>query len=450
MAEEIKDGVHNYTGADGYIPPQNAAVAEHLKWFSGLKLGLMMHWSPATQLGTYESWPLCDGDADWSQTEIDWTGDMDEFRMQYWDLNRTFNPIRFQPEQLADMAVDCGFKYLLFTTKHHDGFCMFDTATTDYKITSPDCPFSTNRYANVTKSLFDAFRARGLAISAYFSKPDWHSDAYWHREFGLSGSRNVNYDVSTHPELWSEFVAFTHKQLVELTSEYGKIDVLWLDGGWVRPSNLEQDIRLGTAVEHIRATTQPHLIVCDRTVGGEYENIVTPEQTIPDHPLDIPWEACISLGKYFSFHYEDQYKSAREIAHTLLDIVSKGGSLALNITLRPDGAVPPQVVAVLHQLGRWLRIHGAGIYESRPCAFEPHEGVVYTQSGSSVYAYVLFDDMPRLPRRLFLRADSTVSSVRLLRTQSTLPFERNGDFIVVDCAGVSMLGAEYADCLVLE
>ena len=160
----------------------------------GLQLGFMMHWAPGCQLGTLESWPLSDGDASWSQVDVDWT-DIETFKQQYINANKTFNPVKFRPDKWAQLAEECGFKYLLFTTKHHDGFCMFDTATTDYKITAPSCPFHTSPYANITRSLYEEFRKRGMAISVYFSKPDWHCDDYWHRDFGTEPTRNVNYSI---------------------------------------------------------------------------------------------------------------------------------------------------------------------------------------------------------------------------------------------------------------
>ena len=260
----LKDGVHGYTQEDRYVPPKEKEVQEHLKWFMGLKLGFMMHWAPGCQIGTLESWPLSDQDGSWSQADVDWT-DIETFKQQYIDANKTFNPVRFRPDHMAELAKECGFQYLLFTTKHHDGFCMFDTQTTDYKITDPSCPFHTSPYADVTRCLYDEFRKRGMAISVYFSKPDWHSDDYWHRAFGPAPTRNVNYSVEEHPDLWERFVSYTHAQLEELGTRYGKIDCLWLDGGLVNPDNLGQDISLGEIVGKLRSTTQPHLIVCDRT-----------------------------------------------------------------------------------------------------------------------------------------------------------------------------------------
>ena len=197
----IVNGIHNYTAPEEYISPKSEAVKEHLEWFMDQKLGLMMHWAPGCQLGTYESWPLSDGDGSWSQEDMTWD-DVEVCKQQYRDANLTFNPVKFSPESWARMASECGFKYLLFTTKHHDGFCMYNTKTTDYKITADDCPFHTHKNADITEALFREFRKQGLGISVYFSKPDWHSEYYWAPQFGTAPDRNVNYDVSEHPDLW--------------------------------------------------------------------------------------------------------------------------------------------------------------------------------------------------------------------------------------------------------
>ena len=206
----VVNGIHNYTAPEEYIPPKSAAVREHLEWFMDQKLGLMMHWAPGCQLGTYESWPLSDGDGTWSQEDMTWA-DIETCKQQYWDANRTFNPIKFDPVRWAALAADCGFKYLLFTTKHHDGFCMYDTDTTDYKITAESCPFHTHKDADIVGALFREFRRQGLGISVYFSKPDWHSEYYWAPQFGTAPDRNVNYDVSEHPDLWEKYVQFAHQ-----------------------------------------------------------------------------------------------------------------------------------------------------------------------------------------------------------------------------------------------
>ena len=445
----LKDGVHGYTQEDRYVPPKEKEVQEHLKWFMGLKLGFMMHWAPGCQIGTLESWPLSDQDGSWSQADVDWT-DIETFKQQYIDANKTFNPVRFRPDHMAELAKECGFQYLLFTTKHHDGFCMFDTQTTDYKITDPSCPFHTSPYADVTRCLYDEFRKRGMAISVYFSKPDWHSDDYWHRAFGPAPTRNVNYSVQEHPDLWERFVAYTHAQLEELGTRYGKIDCLWLDGGWVNPDNLGQDIRLGEIVGKLRSTTQPHLIVCDRTAGGEFENIVTPEKQLPDAALSIPWEICTPVGQRFSFHYTDTFKSGRQLVHLLLDVVSKGGNLALNVAPRRNGALPNAAVASLRELGRWLRIHGEGIYQTAAAAPYSIRNIRYTAKGDTLFVFFLYEECASLPLNLHLKTSATPSRIRLMRTGQEIPFRRQGDELLLDTSQIDRNAAFYADCFVLE
>ena len=447
--EMIQDGVHSYTEEERYVPPKEKAVQEHLDWFMGLKLGLMMHWAPGCQLGTLESWPLSDGDGSWSQADVDWT-DIETFKQQYIDANKTFNPVRFRPDRWAELAEECGFKYLLFTTKHHDGFCMFDTQTTDYKITDPSCPFHTSPWADITRSLYDEFRKRGMAISVYFSKPDWHSDDYWHRAFGTAPTRNVNYSIEEHPEMWERFVSYTHRQIEELGTRYGKIDCLWLDGGWVNPDNQGQDIRLGEIVNKLRSGPQPHLIVCDRTVGGEFENIVTPEKEIPERPMNIPWETCTTVGDRFSFHYTDNFKTGRQLVHLLLNVVSRGGNLALNVAPQPDGALPARAVASLRDLGRWMRIHGEGIYNTTIA--EPYfiRNIRYTAKGDTRYIFYLYEDCAALPLKLHLQFSGKAHKIRLMRTGQEVPFEEKGGELLLDTSAIDRNTAFYADCFVVN
>ena len=447
--EMIQDGVHSYTEEERYVPPKEKAVQEHLDWFMGLKLGLMMHWAPGCQLGTLESWPLSDGDGSWSQADVDWTGIV-TFKQQYIDANKTFNPVRFRPDRWAELAEECGFKYLLFTTKHHDGFCMFDTQTTDYKITDPSCPFHTSPYADITRSLYDEFRKRGMAISVYFSKPDWHSDDYWHREFGTAPTRNVNYSIEEHPEMWERFVSYTHRQIEELGTRYGKIDCLWLDGGWVNPDNQGQDIRLGEIVNKLRSGPQPHLIVCDRTVGGEFENIVTPEKEIPEWPMNIPWETCTTVGDRFSFHYTDNFKTGRQLVHLLLNVVSRGGNLALNVAPQPDGALPARAVASLRDLGRWMRTHGEGIYNTTIAETYFIRNIRYTAKGDTRYIFYLYEDCASLPLKLHLRFSGKAHHIRLMRTGQEVPFEEKSGELLLDTSAIDRNTAFYADCFVVN
>lgn len=386
----VENGVHNYSTAKQYVKPTDEAVLRKLEWFQDQKLGLMMHWGPYSQLGIVESWALSDMDADWSRGGVDWDVTGEEFKRQYFDLNKTFNPIRFEPEKWADIAKRAGTRYLLFTTKHHDGFCMFDSAYSDYKITAPDCPFHTHRYANICAHLFEAFRKRGLGIIPYFSKADWHIDSYWKKDTprGSLRGRGPSYVPAEDPETWERFVQFTQNQIRELVTEYGRIDGLWFDAGWVCP-RAGQDIRLGEIIEEMRRI-QPGLLCADRTVGGPYENYVTPEQCVPPEPLGIPWESCVTLGNSFAYSYDDDYKTPRQLVCLLVDIVAKGGNLALNIAPQPDGRLSAKGVRSLEGLGAWLDVYGEAIYSTRVCAPYKKDGIAFTRKGETIYAIETF------------------------------------------------------------
>ncbi|KKI89645.1 alpha-L-fucosidase [Bacillus sp. SA1-12] len=430
--QDVNQGVHNYSAEEKWVKPKEPALLERLEWFKDQKLALMMHWGPYSQLGIVESWALSDKDAEWSRTDIDWEEDGEEFKRQYFNLNQTFNPVRFQPEVWADLAAEGGFKYLIFTTKHHDGFSMWDTKETDYRITSSDCPFHAHKYADICKYVFDAFRKKGLGIAAYFSKADWNTPYYW--ASGMARGRNMwrgpSYDPDEYPWLWEKFVTFTHNQIMELMSNYGRIDVLWLDAGWVGKG--KQDIRLGEVVEKAREV-QPWLITADRTIGGEFENYITPEQTIPEHPMSVPWESCITMGTSFSFKYEDKYKSTRDIVHTLIEIVSKGGNLALNVPPQPDGRLPEGAIQRIKELGAWLKIYGESIYGTRICAPYFKEDFAFTRKGETVYCSRLYksEDGRYRDEHVYIPYPEKVHRIDLLGGEENLEFNQTEEVISV-------------------
>lgn len=428
----IEQGVHNYSSEKEWVKPEDPLLLERLEWFKDQKLGLMMHWGPYSQLGLVESWALSDTDEEWSRNEIDWDIDAEELKRQYFALNKTFNPLRFQPDLWADLAAENGFKYLNFTTKHHDGFCMWDTHTTDYRITGPDCPFHTHKFADITKQLFDAFRAKGLGISAYFSKADWHTPYYWAPGMkpGTTTSRGPTYDPKEYPWLWEQFVQFTHEQIMELMTNYGRIDVLWLDAGWVNDYR-DQNIRLGEVVDKARKI-QPWLLSADRTVGGPYENLITPEQTLPERALHVPWESCITMGSAFSFRYEDNYKTVRQLIHLLVEIVAKGGNLALNVAPQPDGRLSKTAIARIKGMGAWLNVHGEAIYGTRACEPYSVENVQFTQKGDTTYAFYLYkDENENIPDELYIPIHGDFNRIDLVGGQEVLDFSRTESGIVV-------------------
>lgn len=399
-----------------YYPDPDTLVQKKLEQWQDLKFGLLMHWGAYSQRSIVESWSISPEDVGWA-TGARVKQDAEnyfEYLKGYEDLKKTFNPVKFNPEKWAQAAKDAGMKYVVFTTKHHDGFCMFDTKYTDYKITSKDCPFSSNPRSNVTKEIFDAFRHDNFWIGAYFSKPDWNSNYYWWKRFPPL-DHNVNYSISLHPDVWQRFVDFTHNQVNELMSDYGKIDILWLDGGWVRKKTDEeikeeflknqkdklsafnsqsQDINMPLLAKEARAK-QPGLIVVDRDVPGPQQNYLTPEQHIPDTGLPYPWETCMTMGKSWSYVKGDVYKPADEIIKKLVDIVSKGGNYLLNIGPGPDGELDEIAYSRLKEIGAWLKQNGEAIYGTRMYkTFNDGDNIRYTQTKDGKTKFIFLMQFP--------------------------------------------------------
>jgi alpha-L-fucosidase len=253
--------------------------------------------------------------------------------------------------------------------------------------------------------VFDAFRKEGFMIGAYFSKPDWHCPYYWWPYFPPK-DRNVNYDPAKHPDKWDQFKKYTYDQIQELMTGYGQVDILWLDGGWVRPLTTvdtsvswqrnipyNQDIDMKNIATMARKN-QPGLLIVDRTVSGEYENYVTPEQTIPQQPLPQPWESCITMGNSWSYVPNDTYKSTNELIQMLVKIISRGGNFLLNIGPSPEGDWSDTAYARLQEIGKWMKVHNEAVYKTIPMAPYEDGNIVYLQSRDKkiVYVYVLSDN----------------------------------------------------------
>jgi len=430
-----------------YYPETDPLALKQLEKWQDIKFGLLMHWGPYSQWGVVESWSICSEDEGWCRRR---TPDYIEYKKQYENLKRTFNPTKFDPEKWALAAKDAGMKYVVFTTKHHDGFSMFDTRQTDYRITDPGCAFSANPKANVTKEIFEAFRKQGFLVGAYFSKPDWHNENYWWPNFATP-DRNVNYDIKRYPERWQKFVEFTHNQIMELMTDYRRVDILWLDGGWVRIKTDEeireqllssrfathpqsQDIHMPDLVRKARVK-QPGLIVVDRAVQGPYQNYLTPENQIPGKLLPYPWESCIIMGGGWSYSFNARYKSARELVNMLVDIVAKGGNLLLNIAPSPQGTWDDEAYQRLQELGAWMRTNGEAIYNTRPLAPYREGKIGYTQlrDGTAYALYLASADEKTMPAEIRLASVTPARNARvtLLGTNANLRWEKRGSDLFV-------------------
>ncbi len=388
--------------SQAYVPPRDPLVQEKLEDWRDRKFGLLMHWGLYAQLGIVESWALCSED----QPFQDRGGvPYEEFKRMYFGLIQEFNPTEFDPEPWARAAKKAGMRYVVFTTKHHDGFSMWDTEETEFRITGPESPFRNHPRANVAKEVFSAFRGQGFLTGAYFSKADWHHPDYW-SPLWATPNRNNNYDTRKYLEKWESFKAFTYNQIEELMTAMGPMDILWLDGGWVRPhatindevrswgfdiAEWEQDIDMPRIAEMARGH-QPGLIVVDRTVHGPFEDYRTPEQRVPPGILPYPWETNLTMTQSWGHSFQPVYKSSRQLIHTLIDVVSKGGNFLLNVAPTPQGTFEEEAYDRLAEIGLWMEVNGEGIYSTRPFStFGEGEDIRFTQSkdGASVFVFVL-------------------------------------------------------------
>jgi len=426
-----------------YEWPADPLVKRKLDQWQDQKFGMIIHWGLYAVPGIIESWNLCS--EDWI-SRGDTTVAYEDYKKWYWGLSEKFNPVNFNPEQWAKAGKDAGMKYLVFTTKHHDGFNMFDTKESDFKITNG--PFKGNPKADVAKHIFDSFRNQGFMIGAYFSKPDWHSQYYWWSNYATA-DRNNNYDIRKHPWRWNKFKEQTYNQISELMHNYGSMDILWLDGGWVRPletvndevrawgaaiPSWSQDIDMPKIAEMGRKA-QPGLLIVDRTVHGPYENYQTPEQRIPDHQLDHPWESCMTLGGAWGFVANDDYKPASKVIQSLIEITAKGGSLLLGVGPKPDGTLPQEAVAKMEEIGAWLGKNGSAIYSTRPTKVY-HDGATwFTQSKDSktCYALVCLKDGEKQPAKISWKGNVPAKGAKMtwLQNGASVKWQTKGDVVEV-------------------
>lgn len=424
-AQTLPGNVHETS--ETYYPPQDSAVREKLRQWQDLKFGVLFHWGLYSIPGIVESWSICSEDVDWINRRRDLN--YEDYKRWYRGLKDEFRPTSFDPAEWARIMRDAGMRYMIFTTKHHDGFCMFDTRQTDFSIAST--PFGEEDGRDITAEVLRAFREQGFMTGTYFSKPDWSCPYYWWDQYATP-DRRVNYDVSRHPERWQQFRDYTSAQIHELMSQYGPVGILWLDGGWVAAPR--EDIGLDSIVTSVRRL-QPGLITVDRTVSGPNENYLTPERGVPDGQLPVPWESCIPLSNDWGWVPDAPYKSPETVLRTLIEIVAKGGCMLLGIGPDADGRIEPEIQDILHEVGEWLRANGEAVYGTRCTPFYRYGDIWFTASADSTTLYAVYaperEEGVAAPGELSWKVNLPKGKMRLLSTGQALKYRLQGDSVTV-------------------
>jgi alpha-L-fucosidase len=343
-------------------PP--APNAEAMRRWQDMRFGMFIHWGPISLKGT----------------EIGWSRGKEVPKDEYDGLYKKFNPAQFNADEWVAVAKAAGMKYLVITSKHHDGFCLWDSKLTDYNIMST--PF----HRDVLKELSAACKRQGISFSTYHSILDWrHPDYPTDSPGGSVPKTGADMD---------RYVTYLKGQLREIIENYGPLGIMWFDGQWEEPWNHDRGVDLYNYVRSL----QDDIVINNRVDGkpvpgspaaqyrvGDYG---TPEQMIGGFNRQEPWETCMTICQQWAWKPDDKLKSLPECIETLVQTVGGDGNLLLNVGPMPDGRIEPRQVERLKEMGAWLAKYGEGIYGSRGGPFMPGKWGASTCKGESVYLFV--------------------------------------------------------------
>lgn len=411
------------------VRPLRALMSEsdRIAVFRKAKFGMFIHWGPYSVAGVEASWPIMTPNGEITEAE-------------YRALPSRFNPARFDPNAWIDLAESAGQKYMVFTTKHHDGFCMFDSDFTDYKITKT--PYG----KDTVRQLADACHSRQMPLGFYYSPPDMNHPAY--RDTSKLSATNYRGEPD-RPE-WPLYLDYMQLQLGELLTRYGSVAEVWFDA--VDPST-QSRYDGQRFIDQIRRL-QPAAVINNRIgVPGDF---LTPEQFIPraipvrglridspDHsladkqpivvprPEDFqPWETCMTINDTWAYRGKDRdFKSVDKLIRSLIEVVSRGGNFLLDVGPQPDGQIQPEFVERLQGLGKWVKKNGAAIYDS---TYGPVQGEAQFRTssrGKAVFVFVMDPSATQLSIRGLGRH---VESARLLGSNEPIEVHIHNDGVQLD------------------
>jgi alpha-L-fucosidase len=356
--------------------PSSVPATALARW-QDMRFGMFVHWGPVSLTGREIGWSRGD------PTPLD----------EYDRLYERFNPVAFNADEWVRAAKAAGMKYLVFTSKHHDGFSMWNTRQSPYNIMRS--PFG----RDVVRELAEACRRGGLMFGVYYSILDWH-----HPDYPLGSPAGRSKKPAADMD---RYVDFVKNQLAELVKGYGPLGVLWFDGEWEDPWTEERGNDLYAFLRRL----QPSLLINNRVskarkgmagtsaagrFSGDYD---TPEQRVGGFNMDRPWESCITICQQWAWKPDDTMKSLQESIRTLVGTAGGDGNLLFNVGPMPDGRIEPRQVARLAEMGAWLKRHGEAIYSTRGGPFMPGPWGASTRRANRVYihAFAWDGDILRLP-----------------------------------------------------
>lgn len=330
-------------------PEVHADRARRMIWWHEAKFGMFIHWGLYSVIGQHE-----------------WAMEKEGVPVaEYEQLAKSFKPQPNAARAWAKLAKQAGQKYMVMTTKHHEGFCLFDSKLTDYCAPKQACG------RDLVREFVDAARAEGLRVGFYHSLMDWHHP---------DGAR-----CATDEAARKRFVEYIHGQIRELLMNYGKIDILWYDVAWPLDAKGWESEKMNQMVFQL----QPDIIVNNRNrLPGDFS---TPEQRIVAEKGGRAWEACMTMNESWGYQRaDDDWKSPKTIVRNLITCAHGGGNYLLNIGPKPDGSVPEESVRILTSVGKWMSKNGQTIYGSEPCQAQFHPYANFTRKGSTLYVHIFF------------------------------------------------------------
>jgi alpha-L-fucosidase len=368
----------------GSAPP-TADQIRRMQWWHAAKFGMFIHFGVYSTIGRHE-WVMED-----EAIPV----------VEYAPHATTFHPVKNSPRAWAKLAKAAGMKYMVMTSKHHEGFCNFESKLTDY------CAAKQGPGRDFAREYVEAARAEGLRVGFYYSLMDWHHP---------DGAR-----CATDEEARKRFVEYTHGLIREILTNYGKIDVLWYDVAWPLDANGWESERMNKMVFEL----QPDIIVNNRNkLQGDFS---TPEQRIVAETGGRAWESCMTLNDSWGYQRaDDNWKSSKTIIRNLISCARDGGNYLLNIGPKADGSIPEESVKVLTEVGNWMQTNGHTIYESDLCQVRRSNYASFTRIGNTLYMHVHFWPGEYVA---ISGLKTKVKSAKLLKTGATLKFMQD-DFRV--------------------